>query len=78
MTRFNNGDVYTGEFVAGSFSRGEFFCALSGDTHHGEWINGLKHGQGHTVYGSKDEYEGWYLIPKFSPEIIYHYNIGGD
>ena len=59
LDRFDNGDIYTGEFYAGSFLKGEFSCAHSGDTHTGDWKNGLKHGQGHTVYGSKDEYEGW-------------------
>ena len=59
LDRFDNGDIYNGEFYAGSFLKGEFSCAHSGDTHTGDWKNGLKHGQGHTVYGSKDEYEGW-------------------
>ena len=75
LYRFDNGDIYTGEFYAGSFLKGEFSCAHSGDTHIGDWKNGLKHGQGHTVYGSKDEYEGWCIyilhgcIPYFGSEF---------
>ena len=66
LDRFDNGDIYTGEFYAGSFLKGEFSCAHSGDTHTGDWKNGLKHGQGHTVYGSKDEYEGIYITWLYS------------
>lgn len=74
--KFQDGSIYTGNFVKGSFQgRGKIIFS-NGNTYEGEWLNDLKSGKGIMVYKNGDRYKGYFKKDVFWGKGSYHFHTG--
>lgn len=55
---YENGNVYSGQFLEGKYNGAGIFTSLRGDRYEGDWEQGEKHGNGRYVYPDGSSYSG--------------------